>query len=220
MPEDLKKDFKKLGQLLQDLIEKSRYCWNNERNLNEEKLPKEAIDAYKDLLLSRVPVRKEELQDLVYGGTDFRYRTVEPEIILLPPLKSDSKMVPILLLDVDFREPTSDKWIGIKMYRKLDSGDTVGLYFRFESPEEGPPHNYWHIQMGDSEKVPEWLPETEPCIPIFLPDEAANNPVSIAIYALTCLYSKSTFHGKIFPEAEGKNPEERYITSFKTHSVL
>jgi hypothetical protein len=129
----------------------------------------------------------------------------------LPPIDSQPKIIPILLMDCNLVASDSDISFIIILFQFLSKDKPAErIAFRFEGPHgfasDRSRHNYWHVQVTNeiasrhgvkNFKCRDWLPVRSPCIPII-----SKCPVSLLLCTLFSLYGLKMF--EYIPAVENK----------------
>jgi hypothetical protein len=123
-----------------------------------------------------------------------RAATAEPDpvadsgqLVVLPPLRRDW----LVLMHLCHGSKGARDFLTISIV--LATGDDCSTGWRFEAPEGPGEHCYWHAQplqavAGARLSMPEWLPESEPAIPV-----AACGPTELLVAALVAVYGHELF---------------------------
>lgn len=149
-------------------------------------------DLYNRLLVPYPRISEEELARLTGHKCGNLGRAF---LFLVPP--PHSLVQPILHLSYDFRVDIPILRIRIAMFG-LKSGKPSAVGFRFETPEAGETHNYYHSQMIE-DLVPnrgrlpcqEWLPQRCPALTL-----NAVNAMTLLLSLLFSLYDRA-FEGEL-----------------------
>jgi hypothetical protein len=138
--------------------------------------------------LDNLPIRAISPDELDAGmsscGKQFSTGT---EVIFLKPMDEAEQLLPILEVEYDFRERIPVLRLRLR-FMKISTQETCVVGLRFETPEGSGSHNYFHAQLisGRPEDNGEWIPETQPCLPLYAEDE-----IALLVSMVASLYGRS-----------------------------
>lgn len=190
-----KKDLLILHQLLDALLRKSFRLWDNEQDIDKEKLTETSLLNHQYMIGLFPPIKLEQLEKTIRENKS-NSLSLERKIHL-PPLSLDSEFIPILSTDLNLDEKPPKTCFRIEMYRyKSTSGCKLqAIAFRFECQGQKSVHGYNHAQLTTEchgislPESPKWIPQQIPCLPI-LTDSSV---VSILLCILVSLYGKGLY---------------------------
>ena len=181
-----------MTNMLSQLLRKSNILWGRPRDLKGNAVPSELARAREKLMWVKKPIKEDTLQELTKDEADSL--SLDDQYIYLPPLANNPEFIPILTVDCNRKESKMN--FRVEMYKdhKEMNGRKrrVGIGVRFESPNKGESHNFWHAQLmytTDASRsvrlpgCPEWIPDEVPCLPI-----AAKHVITFLICLVIAFY--------------------------------
>jgi hypothetical protein len=171
---------------VKDLLDK--LWWNaDSRWRNHAKLPKDTRMSVNHAAPSRYRMKREEFIAMMSAFPTNQIAITE-HVLWLPPLMDDSKFIPMIHGCCDLANYQADLQLELYSFSEDEGPQSISL--RFESPNDSPPHNFWHSQLVIQSRyleplggVPEWFPTTLPTFAL-----NASSPVSLLLSMLVALY--------------------------------
>lgn len=138
------------------------------------------------------PIREEEVGDWFSDLDRVALRPSRKQALYLPPMDEEPEVIPILSLQYDCGESADVMKLRVMLVRP-QGGVFFGIGFRMEAGKSV--HGFYHVQLIDSLggaghidyglpiECPEWLPKTQPAIPL-----RAKDSVTLMLCMLIGLY--------------------------------
>jgi len=195
----MSEEIRVLGQVCKALREIQYATWSRRQKTWSEDLDidRGTRNTYTELINSWSPLTENDMESLFpVNSKAVNFNLSEKrKALYLSPTSNQPQFVPVLSLECSMNNTEINIKIRIMLIQKINDA-LKGVGFRFEKGEGT--HNYYHVQLikelqgakyvsNPVIEYLEWLPESEPAIPI-----KAKDPVTLLLCSLISLYGLKT----------------------------
>lgn len=187
-----------LGQVCKALCTLQDATWSRNQKMwgNDLKINGDAYSTYTELIRSFAPLTEKETEALFLDSKSANFNLSDKrKAIYLSPTSNQPRHVPVISLECNMNDAESKIKIRIMLIQKRNNV-LKGVGFRFEKGDDT--HNFYHVQLiqelqgakhvsNPIVEYSEWLPESEPAIPV-----KADDPVTLLLCSLISLYGLRT----------------------------
>ena len=191
----MSEEIRVLGQVLKALCAIQDAAWSRRQKtwVDDLDIDSKTYSTYTELISSWTPLTEKDTEALFpVNSKSVNFRLSESrKALYLSPTSSQPHLIPVVSLECVIDNTKANIKIRIMLIQKRNDA-LVGIGFRFENG--GDIHQYYHAQLikelqgsthGSNPVIEhlEWLPESEPAIPL-----KANDPVTLLLCSLISLY--------------------------------
>lgn len=167
-----------------------------------------------------IPIREEELERAFLRGSEDTVNFTDlKRVLYLPPLSHhDNDCVPVLSLECSRQDVEALKLSFMLIRDDVTEQRLVGIGFRMEKGTGE--HHFYHAQLirslrdGEANEnyveCPQWLPETQPSIPIY-----AISSATLLLCTLLSIYGLDGFWEKLVPCFDQVHKFQAHRKSFR-----